>query len=104
MFESLYTGVARTVLNDVFGETVTYRARGGSSGSSITARRRLGGGTGDVRAQVGQPVQWIVSAADVAAPRRGDKLTDASSVVWTISDVEPVQNGQFLLTATSSKD
>lgn len=103
-FFDTYFPHAQDNLFSAFGETVTYRARGAASGSSINARRILGGSSGRTDGEISQPLQWLVDSADVSSPQKGDKITVSSGEVYTVRDAEPDKAGSFLLTATTSKN
>jgi hypothetical protein len=81
-------------------ETVTYTAVGGPGvapvGSAISAVRVA---TPDVlEGDTEEKTKWVVRAADVAAPKLRDRITDDGGFVWCVIRITPQLGGQFELT------
>lgn len=86
------SSAARTMLLDLFGQTVTYAVKPSAPGnsestSSISAYRKHLPDLSEATARPHQRSLWVVSEGDVSAPKRGDTITDADSNVWTVWDI-----------------
>ena len=75
-----------------YAETVTYRAKGQATTSSITAFPidRPDSNRAENRS-------WGISADDVAAPTRGDQVTDSDSKVFTVVNVSMDELGMIIV-------
>lgn len=95
-------GLAWTIL----GETITYEVEGApgtaDSSSSITAVRQPTRDT--IERDEDEQTIWIVSAADVSAPKEGDKITDDAGQEWWVIRVSPQVGGSFELFAVHSRE
>lgn len=84
----------------LFGELVTYYQRPTAAEGTATTTSNLrvrSQHAKDMSPATQRPFQrrwfWIPTAS-IATPRRGDKITDADSVVWTVQDVERPAGGE----------
>lgn len=64
-----------------FGESVTYIASGASSGTAYTAIRVDYADPGDPTPEL-KAARFHFRAADVTAPKQGDRVTDGDAVTW----------------------
>lgn len=67
-----------------------------ASTSTVSAYRIPSGNTGPSSAEEVQAADWVVSASEVAAPKRGDSITEGSTE-WRVFDSEPEHSGLFIL-------
>lgn len=92
--------------NSLLGEAVTYTAVGAPGDAAVdTAITAMRIPTPDVlENDTDEMCKWVVRAADIAAPRAGDRVTDDGGEVWTVVRSQPQLGGHFTLTTITSQE
>lgn len=103
--EDQFRDSAFVLANTLLGESVTYTGIGGPGDASVsTAITAIRIPTPDIlESDTDELTKWVVAAADIAAPRAGDRITDDGGEVWTSVRVTPQLAGHFTLTCITSQ-